>query len=154
MSEKTVLLEEAEVELDRFKRAIAGLSEAEMRETWSGTWAVRDIVAHLSGWHREIGPALERLARGEKPIPEGVNYMDADPWNARFAAAKANASAFGLVAAPCMYRRLLNRFAVPHSSLIPLRCCSSLSTFTTASRLRFVSASDAPSGATSRSWNA
>ena len=49
---------------------------------------------------------------------------------------------------------LLNRLAVPQSSLMPVRCCSSLSTFTTASRLRFVSARFAPSGATSRSWNA
>jgi hypothetical protein len=92
MSEKQALVDGAEVEFERFKRAIAGLSEAEMRETWSGTWSVRDIVAHISGWHREIGPALERLARGEKPVPEGVSYQDPDPWNARFAAAKTAAS--------------------------------------------------------------
>jgi hypothetical protein len=98
MSEKTVLLDGAEIEFDRFKRAIAGLSEAEMRETWCGTWAVRDIAAHMSGWHREIGQALERMARGERPVPEGVNYMDADPWNARFAAAKAAASTAEILA--------------------------------------------------------
>lgn len=98
MSEKTVLLDGAEAEFARFKRAIAGLSEEEMRETWCGTWAVRDIVAHISGWHREIGPALERLARGEKPVPEGVSYMDADPWNVRFAAAKKSASTADILA--------------------------------------------------------
>ena len=53
---------------------------------WLGTWSIREIVAHISGWHREMVPALERLARGERPIAEGVSYDDVDVWNARFAA--------------------------------------------------------------------
>jgi hypothetical protein len=77
MSEKTTLLSEAETELTLFKRAIAGLDETKMREVWLGTWSVRDIVAHISGWHRELSPALERLARGERPVPEGVSFADA-----------------------------------------------------------------------------
>lgn len=88
MSEKTVLLSEAETEFAAFKRAIAGLDEPRMREVWLGTWSARDVVAHISGWHREMAPALERLARGERPIPEGVSYDDVDAWNARFADAK------------------------------------------------------------------
>ena len=88
MSEKTTLLGLAESAFGRFKQAIAGLGEAQMREVWCGTWAVRDIMAHISGWHRELGPALERLARGERPIPEGVSYDDVDAWNARFAGAR------------------------------------------------------------------
>jgi hypothetical protein len=35
-----------------------------------------------------MGPALERLARGERPVPDGVRYDDVDAWNAKFAAAK------------------------------------------------------------------
>jgi hypothetical protein len=35
-----------------------------------------------------MGPALERLARGERPLPEGVSYEDVDAWNARFVADK------------------------------------------------------------------
>jgi hypothetical protein len=31
--------------------------------------------------------ALERMGRGERPTPEGVDYSDADAWNAKFAAA-------------------------------------------------------------------
>src|SRR4029453_1650689 len=50
MAEKTALLSEAETELTLFKRAIAGLDETTMREVWLGTWSVRDIVAHISGW--------------------------------------------------------------------------------------------------------
>jgi hypothetical protein len=78
MSEKTTLLSEAETEFTLFKKSLAGLDEARMRQTWLGTWSARDIVAHLSGWHRELAPALERLARGERPIAEGVSYEDVD----------------------------------------------------------------------------
>ncbi len=92
MSEKTTLLSEAETELKTFKRSFAGLDEARMREVWLGTWSVRDIVAHISGWHREMIPALERLARGERPIPAGVSYDDVDAWNAKFAAARKGAA--------------------------------------------------------------
>src|SRR5256886_17563774 len=63
-----------------------------MTEVWLGTWSVKDIVAHMAGWHREMAPALERLARGEKPIPEGVSYDDIDEWNARFTAAAKDTS--------------------------------------------------------------
>ncbi|HET7876164.1 MAG TPA: ClbS/DfsB family four-helix bundle protein [Methylomirabilota bacterium] len=88
MSEKQKLLAEAEAEFAKFKQAIAGLSDAQMREVWCGVWGVREIVSHLSGWHREMGPLLERLARGERPVPEGVSYEDVDGWNAKFADAK------------------------------------------------------------------
>ena len=91
MSEKTTLLSEAETEFAAFRRAIADLSEPQMREIWLGTWSARDIVAHISGWHREMGPALERLRRGERPIAEGVSYDDVDAWNARFADARKSA---------------------------------------------------------------
>jgi hypothetical protein len=91
MSEKTTLLGEAETEFTRFKRSLAGLDEAKMREVWLGTWSARDVAAHISGWHREMSPALERLARGERPVPEGVSYDDVDAWNARFADAKKSA---------------------------------------------------------------
>jgi hypothetical protein len=92
MTEKSILLSEAETEFTRFKGAIAGLDEARMREVWLGTWSARDIVAHISGWHRELGPALERLARGERPVAEGVSYDDVDAWNARFADSKKTAA--------------------------------------------------------------
>jgi len=45
-------------------------------------------VAHISGWPRELTPSLERMARGERPIPAGVSYDDVDAGNAKFAAAQ------------------------------------------------------------------
>jgi hypothetical protein len=98
MSEKTTLLSEADTEFGRFKRVLVGLDEARMRQVWLGTWSARDIVAHISGWHRELAPALERLARGERPIAEGVSYDDVDAWNGRFAAAKQAAATGDILA--------------------------------------------------------
>jgi hypothetical protein len=86
---KDELLNLAAREYNAFEQAIHGLNEGQLTEVWLGTWSIRDIVAHLSAWHREMGPALERLARGEKPVPDGVSYDDVDAWNATFVAAKA-----------------------------------------------------------------
>jgi hypothetical protein len=87
MGAKRDLLERAEQEYDGLRAAIKGLDERQMRQVWLGTWGVREIVAHIAGWHREMIPALERLGRGEAPHPEGA-YDDADGWNARFVAAR------------------------------------------------------------------
>jgi hypothetical protein len=84
---KEDLLNRAAREYKALHEALHGLNEESMTEVWLGTWSVKDVVAHMSGWHREMVPALERLARGERPIPEGVSYEDVDAWNARFAAA-------------------------------------------------------------------
>ena len=85
---KEELLNEAAREYKDFHEALQGLNEAQLTEVWLGTWSVKDIVAHIAGWHEELGPALERLSRGERPIPTGISYDDVDAWNARFAAAR------------------------------------------------------------------
>ena len=80
--------EELLAELDE---AFAGLQatcrdlpEARKRVVMQGTWSVKDILAHISGWHREMVGALARIARGERAVPEGVDYSNFDAWNARF----------------------------------------------------------------------
>jgi hypothetical protein len=85
---KAELLSRAAREYNAFEQAIHGLNEDHLTEVWLGTWSIRDIIAHISAWHREMGPVLARLARGEKPIPHGVSYDDVDGWNAKFVAAK------------------------------------------------------------------
>jgi hypothetical protein len=86
VSEKQDLLKRAAEEYRAFHQALEGLNEEHLTQPWLGTWGVREIVAHIVGWHREMIPALERLARGERPVPPGVSYEDVDAWNARFAA--------------------------------------------------------------------
>jgi hypothetical protein len=93
MSAKQDLLNQAAREYKAFHETIHGLNETHLTEVWLGTWSVKDIVAHLVGWQQELTPALERIARGERPIPEGVSYDDVDAWNARFAAARRDAAA-------------------------------------------------------------
>jgi len=86
-TDKDSLLNEAAREYRALHEAIHGLNEQHMTEVWLGTWSIKEIIAHMSGWHHEMGPALERMARGERPVPAGVSYEDVDAWNARFAAA-------------------------------------------------------------------
>lgn len=78
-------------EFDTLVSSVEGLTDDQMKQVWFGDWGVRDILAHIAGWHREMTGAFERMARGERPVPEGVDYSGADPWNARFAAAQRNA---------------------------------------------------------------
>ncbi len=97
MTPKEELLNQAAREYKAFHESLQGLNEEDLNEVWLGTWSVKDIVAHMSGWHRELGPALERLARGERPIPEGVSYEDVDAWNAKFTAARRGVEAADLL---------------------------------------------------------
>jgi hypothetical protein len=96
-SAKQELLNRAAREYRAFHEAVQGLNEEHMTEVWFGTWSIREIVAHIAGWHREMAPALERLARGARPIPEGVSYDDVDAWNARFAATAGNTAVADLL---------------------------------------------------------
>jgi hypothetical protein len=79
-------------------KAIDGLDDRAMTKVFYGSWSVKDILAHISGWHHTMAEAMERMARGEKPTPEGVDYSDADAWNAKFAAAMAPQNASTVVA--------------------------------------------------------
>src|SRR5688572_24931746 len=83
MTVKAELLGHAQREYDGFTAALTGLDDVDMSRRWLGSWGVREIVAHVVGWHREMAPALERLGRGEPPYPDGA-YDDVDGWNARF----------------------------------------------------------------------
>jgi hypothetical protein len=81
------IIQTTEHEYAKLRAAVQGLDEARMSEVWLGTWGVREIIAHIAGWHREMMPALERLARGEPPYADGI-YDDFDHWNARFVDAR------------------------------------------------------------------
>ena len=87
MGAKHELLQRADQDYEGLKEAIKGLDDAQMSQVWLGSWGVREIVAHATGWHREMIPALERLGRAEAPYPDGA-YDDFDSWNARFVEAR------------------------------------------------------------------
>ena len=87
MSDKATTLKLLDDEYANFRKAIDGLDADALQRVWFGEWSVKDIVAHVLGWQREMAGALRRMARGEKPTPEGVDYSDSDAWNARFSLA-------------------------------------------------------------------
>jgi hypothetical protein len=91
MGEKEKLLREADEKYGELRQAVDGLDDTQMSRVWLGTWGVREIVIHISGWHAEMIPAFGRIGRGDSPYPDGVSYDDADAWNARFVEAKQRA---------------------------------------------------------------
>ncbi len=92
MSAKDEQLKQVAEEFATFKASYAELSDAQLTQVMLGTWSVREVLCHVAGWHREMVPVLERIARGEKPVLEGVSYDDADPWNEKFVKAYAGKS--------------------------------------------------------------
>ncbi len=93
MSTKTDVLNEVDAALARFSKALEGVDE--VHGTWDGalgTWSIAHILQHLAGWLDEMTPALERMARGERPTPEGVDYSTFDEWNAGFIEARGSQS--------------------------------------------------------------
>lgn len=89
MTPKEELLDNLEREYQALQDVLHGLSAEQIRRRELGDWSVKEIVAHLTGWHRQMIPVLERIARGQHPFPDGFPYQDPQPWNDRFAAASA-----------------------------------------------------------------
>jgi hypothetical protein len=87
MTDKQDAINELDAARDRFRSSIADLPDAAYSETWLGTWNLSQVLAHMAGWWREMAGGFERVGRGERPAPEGVDYSDPQPWNDRFSAA-------------------------------------------------------------------
>jgi hypothetical protein len=120
MSHKATLLQEADTAFAELHEAIDGLTDEEMRRVWLGTWGVREILIHVSGWHEEMIPALGRIAKGEAPYPAGT-YDDFDAWNARFVDRKAGVKTADVLAdLDAWHRRFVAAAAaVPESHFAP-----------------------------------
>lgn len=88
MNDRIKLLQEADEAFIELQQATRGLTDEQMVEVWLGTWGVREILIHMSGWHRAMIPALHHVGRGEAPYAPGT-YDDFDAWNARFVAERA-----------------------------------------------------------------
>jgi hypothetical protein len=84
MSQLDELLKDLEASFAELQASIDGLTHQQKLERWFGDWCVYDICSHIIGWHHEMDDALLRIARGERPTPEGADYTNADEWNARF----------------------------------------------------------------------
>ncbi|MEX2238287.1 MAG: ClbS/DfsB family four-helix bundle protein [Dehalococcoidia bacterium] len=83
MSKQQVLAEVDEA-YDELNQAVQQIDDKAAGEKWYGDWNTGQILAHLRGWDQEMTQALKRVAASERPTPEGVDYSDADAWNAKF----------------------------------------------------------------------
>jgi hypothetical protein len=77
MSDKARLL--GDEGFTTLRQVIDGLTDEAMLRVWLGSWSVREILIHISGWHQAMTPALERIACGEEPHPSRT-YDDVDGW--------------------------------------------------------------------------
>jgi DinB superfamily len=67
----------------------AGLSDAALLEPGaSGTWSVRDVLAHVTTWEEEALRHLPVILVGGRPPRYSVTYGGIDAFNARATAAK------------------------------------------------------------------
>jgi hypothetical protein len=81
------LTSELDAAYREFRQAVEGMSEEEFQRkfTADGKWGTKEIVAHLTGWHGQLASGFERMARGERPVPEGEDWNNPDPFNEVFA---------------------------------------------------------------------
>jgi uncharacterized protein (TIGR03083 family) len=89
VSDKESALKKVDEEAANLQKALEGLSNEQMEQPFLDGWSVRDLMGHILGWQRESTMMLERMARGERPAPEGTDYSKPDEWNAKFALAVA-----------------------------------------------------------------
>jgi hypothetical protein len=92
MSDKRTMLRQEEEAFTELRQAVDGLNDEEMRRVWLGSWGVREIIIHISGWHDAMVPAFANIAQGQAPYPPGT-YDDFDAWNARFVERKSGVKA-------------------------------------------------------------
>jgi hypothetical protein len=86
MTTRQQLISQLDSAYQQFRSAAEKLEERQFEHKFiDGKWGAREIVAHIAGWHGEMGGGLERMSRGEKPQPEGANWNDFDSTNATFA---------------------------------------------------------------------
>ena len=85
MSVKETVLRTVETEYENLQEAVKGLNDNQMAVAWLDGWSVKDILGHVLGWENQMIIFLERMGRGERPVPEGADYSDPDAWNAKFA---------------------------------------------------------------------
>jgi hypothetical protein len=67
-----------------FTASYDGLSEAQVLTPGvTGSWSVRDIIAHVTSWEEEALAHLPGVLRGQRPPRYSVTYGGIDAFNAR-----------------------------------------------------------------------
>jgi len=78
------LLKRVDKAWEAFNRSYASLSDAELTEAGvTGTWSIRDILAHVTTWEEEALKHLPLILKGGMPPRYSVRYGGLDAFNAR-----------------------------------------------------------------------
>ena len=85
MTDKATAIHDLELGYQEFRGPLERLEDDAYAETWLGDWNLCQLLAHMTGWYREMTAAAERAGRGERPTPEGTDYSNGDLWNEKFA---------------------------------------------------------------------
>ncbi|MGE0543082.1 MAG: DinB family protein [Dehalococcoidia bacterium] len=95
--DKQVVVENIRSAYQEYMTAVDGLSDEQLTKPFLGTWSVREITGHIIGWQEQMTIGFERMAKGERPSPDGANWGDVQSWNDRFAAGLGNQTARQLI---------------------------------------------------------
>lgn len=84
-TDKESVVQEIRTAYGEFMDSVKGLGEDALHKPFLGTWSVREISGHINGWMEQMTTGFERMARGERPSPDGANWNEGQSWNDRFA---------------------------------------------------------------------
>jgi hypothetical protein len=84
--DKQSVVQELRDAYKEYMGAVEGLNEEQLTKPFLGDWSVREITGHIIGWQEQMTTGFERMARGERPTPEGANWQETQAWNDKFAA--------------------------------------------------------------------
>jgi hypothetical protein len=90
---KAQLLARLDTAWEAFKASYAGLSESELMASGvTGTWAIRDIIAHVTWWEEEALTYLPRILDDGRPPRYSTTYGGIDAFNAQMTERKRHLS--------------------------------------------------------------
>jgi hypothetical protein len=84
--DKQAVIEQIRTTYKEYMDAVDGLTDEQLTKPFLGTWSVREITGHIIGWQEQMTLGYERMAKGERPSPDGANWGDVQGWNDKFAA--------------------------------------------------------------------
>jgi hypothetical protein len=87
MDARSTVIGELEQNNASLLRELREVPDAKLTEVFAGTWSAREILVHVAAWYDMMGQSFERMGRGERPAPEGVNLSDSDAMNAQYVTA-------------------------------------------------------------------
>ena len=87
--DRSQLLKRLDRAWGEFKDSYGGLSDSELLEPGvTGTWSVKDIIAHVTWWEEEALTHLPLILAGGRPPKYSVTYGGIDAFNAQMSEQK------------------------------------------------------------------